>query len=177
MAERIVQEESLTTVADAIRAKGGTTDPLSFPDGFKTAIEAIQAGGGGIAAGEFTISDYPGVTTYTVEHGLGERPSMIIIGKKGTSGASKYVLSLSAFWSTESANLGLLSLTYGNPDSVNTIEAQSAVVGSGGLSNYGWIITRNRTHFTIEIEETLLAKLGEKELYIGNGPAYVWLAM
>lgn len=46
MAERIVQEESLITVADAIRAKGSTTDALSFPDGFKTAIEAIQAGGG-----------------------------------------------------------------------------------------------------------------------------------
>ena len=47
MAERIVQEESLVAVADAIRAKGGTTDALSFPTGFADAIEAIQAGGGG----------------------------------------------------------------------------------------------------------------------------------
>ena len=47
MAERIVQEESLTTVADAIRAKGGTTDALSFPTGFADAISAIKAGGGG----------------------------------------------------------------------------------------------------------------------------------
>lgn len=44
MAERIVQEESLVAVADAIRAKGGTTDPLSFPTGFADAIAAIQAG-------------------------------------------------------------------------------------------------------------------------------------
>lgn len=47
MAERIVQEESLVAVADAIRAKGGTTDALSFPTGFANAIAAIQAGGGG----------------------------------------------------------------------------------------------------------------------------------
>lgn len=52
MAERIVQEESLTTVADAIRAKGGTTDALSFPTGFADAISAIQAGGGGGEGGE-----------------------------------------------------------------------------------------------------------------------------
>lgn len=45
MAERIVQEESLISVADTIRAKGGTTEPLTFPAGFKTAIESIQTGG------------------------------------------------------------------------------------------------------------------------------------
>ena len=36
----------LTTVADAIRAKGGTTEALLFPDGMKTAIENIKTGGG-----------------------------------------------------------------------------------------------------------------------------------
>ena len=51
MAERIVQEESLVAVADAIRAKGGTSDPLSFPGGFADAIAAIQAGGGGVSYG------------------------------------------------------------------------------------------------------------------------------
>lgn len=35
----------LTTVADAIRRKGGTSDPLSFPNGFVDAVEAIQTGG------------------------------------------------------------------------------------------------------------------------------------
>jgi hypothetical protein len=55
MAERIVQEESLVAVADAIRAKGGTTDPLSFPTGFADAIAAIQTGGGG--GGETSQSD------------------------------------------------------------------------------------------------------------------------
>lgn len=42
-----VLDANLTTVADAIRAKGGTTDALSFPTGFSDAISAIQAGGGG----------------------------------------------------------------------------------------------------------------------------------
>lgn len=55
MAERIVQEESLVAVADAIRAKGGTSGALSFPAGFADAIAAIQAGGGG---GEVTMNGY-----------------------------------------------------------------------------------------------------------------------
>jgi hypothetical protein len=37
-------EADLTTVADAIRTKGETTEPLAFPDGYKTAIESIETG-------------------------------------------------------------------------------------------------------------------------------------
>lgn len=37
----------LKAVADAIRAKGGTSDTMSFPDGFMEAVGAIEAGSGG----------------------------------------------------------------------------------------------------------------------------------
>jgi hypothetical protein len=37
----------ITIVADAIRAKSGSTESLVFPDGMKTAIENIVAGSGG----------------------------------------------------------------------------------------------------------------------------------
>ena len=40
-------DADLTTVADAIRAKGGTTEQLEFPLGMKQAVEAIQSGGSG----------------------------------------------------------------------------------------------------------------------------------
>lgn len=40
-------DADLTTVADAIRNKGGTSEALAFPAGFVSAIEAIEAGGGG----------------------------------------------------------------------------------------------------------------------------------
>ena len=46
MAEYLTNTADLTAVADAIRAKGGTSAPLIYPDGFVTAIESIQAGGG-----------------------------------------------------------------------------------------------------------------------------------
>ena len=47
MPYRKVNDNSLASVADAIRSKGGTSDTLVFPDGFVSAISAIQTGGGG----------------------------------------------------------------------------------------------------------------------------------
>ena len=39
-------DADMTTVADAIRSKGGTSEALAFPAGFVSANEAIEAGGG-----------------------------------------------------------------------------------------------------------------------------------
>ena len=44
MAEYLTNSTDLTKVANAIRAKGGTSDPLVYPDGFVVAIQAIQTG-------------------------------------------------------------------------------------------------------------------------------------
>ena len=53
-------DADLTTVADAIRAKGGTTTTLAFPSGFASAIDAISTGGGGsdLASIEVYVADY-----------------------------------------------------------------------------------------------------------------------
>lgn len=42
MAEYLTNTTDLTKVASAIREKSGTSDPLVYPDGFVTAIQAIQ---------------------------------------------------------------------------------------------------------------------------------------
>ena len=44
MAEYLTNDTDLKKVASAIREKGGTTDSLVYPDGFVTAIQAIQTG-------------------------------------------------------------------------------------------------------------------------------------
>lgn len=43
----VVDKASLVSVADAIRSKGGTTEELEFPQGFVSAVNAIESGGGG----------------------------------------------------------------------------------------------------------------------------------
>ena len=42
--EYLTNDIELTSVADAIREKGGTSDPLTYPDGFASAVRAIQTG-------------------------------------------------------------------------------------------------------------------------------------
>ena len=69
MAYRKVDEASLASVADAIRSKGGTSDGLVFPEGFVSAISAIQSGGGGAAPSakqnDVTFIDYDGSILYS----------------------------------------------------------------------------------------------------------------
>lgn len=44
MSKYLVEDTHLITVADAIRSKTGSTDPIVFPDGFATAITNIEVG-------------------------------------------------------------------------------------------------------------------------------------
>ena len=68
-----VLDAGMKSVADAIRAKAGTTDLLAWPDGFKVAVEGIQTGGGGgttsdVAMKDVNFYDYDGtlVASYTL---------------------------------------------------------------------------------------------------------------
>ena len=59
-------DADLTTVANAIRTRGGTSDTLSFPSGMASAVLAIPSGGGGGTAGfvypkDINFYDYDGV--------------------------------------------------------------------------------------------------------------------
>lgn len=65
----VVSDSSLTSVADAIRAKGQTSAALEYPDGFVSAIDAIPTGGGTVSvpAKAVNFRDYDGtiVNAYT----------------------------------------------------------------------------------------------------------------
>ena len=63
MSNYLVTDTDLTSVADAIRTKGGTSAQLTFPAGFVSAVEAIETGGGG----EDTFAQICNGTTTTYE--------------------------------------------------------------------------------------------------------------
>ena len=69
MSYKKVNDNSLASVADAIRSKGGTSNALVFPDGFVSAISAIQTGGGGASPSakpnDVTFIDYDGAILYS----------------------------------------------------------------------------------------------------------------
>ena len=64
--EYLTTDTDLIKVANAIRAKSGTTAKLSFPDGFVQAIDSIPAGGGASAKwDDVTFIDYDGSVLYS----------------------------------------------------------------------------------------------------------------
>ncbi len=90
MAKYFVEDTSLTSVADAIRAKSGTTETLEFPGGFVSAVEGITAGGGGNGLpydmGEFVpTSD---TTEATFSHNLGVIPDFVFVWTEEFAGTT-----------------------------------------------------------------------------------------
>ena len=83
MAEYLTNTTDLTKVASAIREKGGTSDPLVYPDGFVTAIQAIETGGGG-GSNELVNS----LIDRTIS-GAYVNNTVTIIGKYGLAGCTK----------------------------------------------------------------------------------------
>ena len=69
MAYRKVNDNSLASVADAIRSKGGTSDALVFPDGFASAISAIQTGGAPSLQSKSVTYTANGTNTITPDEG------------------------------------------------------------------------------------------------------------
>ncbi len=77
--EYLVQGASLTTVADAIREKGGTTAPLSFPEGMAEAVRNIQSGGGDLSSVDVYIADFTSSSDLTVTAGAVDKYARIVV--------------------------------------------------------------------------------------------------
>lgn len=79
MAEYLVQGASLTTVANAIREKSGTTAPLSFPAGMAEAVRNIQTGGGDLSSVDVYIADFTVPADLTVTAGAVDKYARIVV--------------------------------------------------------------------------------------------------
>lgn len=80
-------DSKLTTVADAIRTAGGTTEPMSFPSGMVEAISALKSGseaggGGGIVKGTFTLASAQGDYGFAeIQDNILNPPDVILLYK------------------------------------------------------------------------------------------------
>lgn len=75
-------DADLTSVANAIRTKGGTSAQMAFPAGFVSAVEAIPTGGGGavlIERGTFTPVADTSYGAFYIPHSLGVAPDFVVV--------------------------------------------------------------------------------------------------
>jgi len=85
-------DADLTSVANAIRAKGGTSAQMAFPAGFVSAVEAIPTGGGGavlIERGTFTPVSDTSYGRFHVPHSLGVAPDFVVVRTNLEASASE----------------------------------------------------------------------------------------
>lgn len=82
MSNYLVDGADLTSIANAIRTKGGTSAQLAFPAGFVSAIGAIPTGGGGLSydTGTFTLAeDTKSINSGGIPHNLGKVPKCVVV--------------------------------------------------------------------------------------------------
>lgn len=82
-------DADLTSVANAIRTKGGTSASLAFPAGFVSAIQAISGGGGGtsytlLASGTYTKTADGNNMEIPVSYS-GEPKSFYVVAENGAT--------------------------------------------------------------------------------------------
>ena len=76
MSNYIVSDTDLTSVANAIRTKGGTSAQLAFPAGFVSAIGDLPGGGGSYVAADWGDPTKPtGAVTINIAYAYADRDS------------------------------------------------------------------------------------------------------
>lgn len=94
MAEYLTNTADLTSVADAIRAKGGTSAQLAFPDGFVSAVQAIK----GAPDLQIVITTSAGATVTAT------KGSKTISGTAGASGSCTLTVDETGVWTVTAAS-------------------------------------------------------------------------
>lgn len=89
MSDYLVTDTELTSIADAIRTKGGTSADLSFPTEFVSAINAIKSGSDDVASGIWENPTNTATTTNIVSVAdIGFTPKYFILLATNTSNAT-----------------------------------------------------------------------------------------
>ncbi|MDO4527418.1 MAG: hypothetical protein Q4C03_01375 [bacterium] len=152
-------DADLTSVANAIRTKGGTSSDLAFPAGFVSAVQAIPTGGGGSGvSGTFTPSSnlrsvtltdcigktniviYPKFNLSTVST-RAHWGAVIIGGKTILQGSTNTSGNGYVFVATMSAETGAVS----NPDTFSGTTGEVKIVASSN-GNYGGYFLSGQTY-------------------------------
>ena len=124
---KVVDAEQLnadmSSVADSIRTKGGTTDALAWPDGYKTAIDSIPAGGAPSLQSKSVTYTANGTDTITPDEGYDGLSSVdvtvnVASGGGGGAGFSVTFPATASDWGAIDSNAAHILLADGTFKSV-----------------------------------------------------------
>ena len=154
MADYLVTDTELTSVANAIRTKGGTSAPLSFPAGFVSAVGAIPTGG---AKPSYLISDGDAVSEFCFNTGYDLDSFLSSLTYSDTdpgTGLDVCYLGLGYFFGVDLTNAGLTdeyALVWNDGVNVVPIYATCPVLPYG-VTNAGWQVTSYQPSSSVTVD-------------------------
>ena len=133
-------DANLTSVADAIRTKGGTDAQLAFPSGFVSAVQAIETGGGnaGIIAQDVIIAT-ESMTIYEILNAVEVKAvyknSLFLIGcyDDVTPNRGSYTISNYFIWHSGQTVLATADTWQGGQKSFATFKTLAMNEGTTGM--------------------------------------------
>ena len=157
MADYLVTDTEMTSVAGAIRTKGGTQASLSWPSGFVSAINAIPTGGGGsLPTCTMTVTGDPDVVLSNFSDGVpsgtyvaiatwavysGYKSLLIFVGYSGATSLSDAATDGGAFFATDSAAPSSYGIVSGRYASAWSTDDDSAGDYIDAVSNFAGTYT------------------------------------
>ena len=174
-----VLDAGLKQIADAIREKGGTSGSLAFPAAMAEAIAAIEAGGGGgvsVVYGSFTPSS--DVKYYTVTHGLGKIPVLLLCWVSDYVKAATYLSSATGaridgldYYNFSTYNTGTTMKTFYNYPGGAELEDFTQFPG-GATSNQLAFCDANENTFMVGSNYSSFS-----DFKLKSGSTYIWVAV
>ena len=177
--EYSVNQSDLVSVANAIRTKGGTSEALVFPAGFVSAVQAIQAGGGGgvkIASGTIVLSEPSSNVEFT--HNFGEGANFLTIFTSESSVNSEPGLFLliasrrrTVIARNNSSGSKTVNINVGENSGVNSSSDVTNVIGNkpSNIRYYNIYSDDTKIYINGFMEEGMSHRLKD-------GVEYIWLA-
>ena len=159
-------DADLTSIANAIRTKGGTSAQLAFPADFISAINAISGGGSSVETGTFTPAE--NVSNYTISALAGTTKDHILI--KATPNTAAGLISGTRTWGCGYFYFGSQGTNWVSIGSNSGGTGMSAAV-SGQSHSSSNVIYFDRTTGKITVK-TGTSGGG----YIGGGKTFEWFA-
>jgi hypothetical protein len=166
-------DADLTSVANAIRTKGGTSADLVFPAGFVSAVQAIPTGGGGADLVKHTGSFTNASDSYHYEvTGLGAPAFVVLVLNRNITtfdGTKRALLGIYAdgFWGTVRTNSTGTASSFGNishsPEG-NLLNGRT--VQNDGYVATGGAIAATTTGFSISFASNYPMKAGDTFDYV-----------
>lgn len=154
-------DSDLTSVANAIRAKGGTSVQLAFPTGFVSAISAIPTGGGSgpqwelIGKTTIALAEYTDATnTESTDTGINIKNTdwaygiVFITCDTPVTTSTEWGMTVEVF-NRYTSNSTLMTSTASQQKGSATLSKAAMVTNGFGTNGYGVFLGNNTTNVVI----------------------------